>query len=243
MPPQTDFKMTANHPSAKILVVDDERDVTELIQYHLKKAAYKVNTINNPLDILKKIREEIPDLFILDVMMPGLDGYQLCRMLRIDPACKEVPVLFLTARNTTEDRIKGFESGADDYLSKPFEMRELVLRVDTILRRTRKNTILSKQSLQIEKVELDISGHKLTVEGRKVVLTPTEFRLLRILMERRGRIQSRENLLINAWNYDTDIESRTVDTHIRRLRDKLGKQAHIIETVRGIGYRTVIEEQ
>lgn len=235
--------MTLNNPSAKILVVDDEPDVTELIQYHLKKASYEVITINNPLVILKKIRETIPDLFILDVMMPGLDGFQLCRMLRIDPACMEIPILFLTARNTTEDRIKGLEAGADDYLSKPFEIRELVLRVDTILRRTRKNTAMPKQILQIEGVELDINGHKLVVEGQKVELTATEFRLLRILMERRGRIQSRENLLINVWNYDTDIESRTVDTHIRRLRDKLGDQARIIETVRGVGYRTIIEDE
>lgn len=229
---------TNGHLKKKILIVDDEPDVTELLDYKLKQEGYETNVINDPLLIMGKARQFQPDLFILDVMMPDLNGIQICRMLKADPLMKETPVIFLTARGESEDRIKGFETGADDYVSKPFNTKELILRINALFKRvvqpkneTRKNILVHRN------VTIDVEKHKLQVNGETVELTATEFKLLSLLMERKGRVQTRENLLINVWNYEADIETRTVDTHIRRLREKLGSEADMIETVRGVGYR------
>lgn len=221
----------------RILVVDDEEDVTELLHYELKKAGYVVEVINDPLLIMGKAREFVPDLFVLDIMMPDLDGLKICRMIRADPKLNSVPIVFLTARGETEDRIKGLESGADDYISKPFETKELVLRIGLIFRRMGKENAERATELQVADVILDDEMHAVTIGGNPVELTATEFKLLKLLMERKGRVQSRENLLVNVWNYDTDTETRTIDTHIRRLREKLGTRSNLIETVRGVGYR------
>ncbi len=224
----------------KILVVDDEHDVTELLEYKLKQQNYHVQAINDPLMIMGTARQFQPDLVILDIMMPELNGIQICRMLRADPLMKEVPIIFLTARGEIEDRVKGFETGADDYVSKPFDTRELLLRIQAMFKRLgQQNGAMSEKTLNIGGVLVDIEKHRLVVREAEVELTATEFRLLRLLMERKGRVQSRENLLVNVWNYEADIETRTVDTHIRRLREKLGPEADIIETVRGVGYRAV----
>ena len=178
------------------------------------------------------------DLVILDVMLPGLNGWQVLSTLRQQGL--EMPVLFLTARDQVEDRVKGLETGADDYISKPFNTRELMLRIGNILNRGGKQAEGSgKARIQIAGVLIDEDLHELKVDGESIVLTATEFRLLKLLMERKGRVQSRENLLVNVWHYDTDIETRTVDTHVRRVREKLGPYAHLIETVRGVGYRAV----
>jgi len=177
------------------------------------------------------------DLIILDIMMPDLNGIQLCRILRADPRLARVPIIFLTAKAEECDRIGGFETGCDDYICKPFSTKELVLRVQTILRRSAAVEAPDLKRLQIGQVILDIERHEVTVQGRLIELTATEFKLLRLLMERRGRVQTREHLLINVWNYETEIETRTVDTHIRRLREKLGVAADWIETIRGVGYR------
>jgi len=227
----------SKNPPKRILVVDDEPDVTELVSYRLRKEGYEVEVINNPLLIMGKATEFRPDLFILDIMMPELDGIKICRMLRADKNMSNSPVIFLTARGGSEDRIKGLESGADDYIAKPFDVKELVLRVGLLLKRVSTGKTPEGQVLKVGSVILDQERHSVTVNADPVDLTATEFKLLNLLMERKGRVQSREILLINVWNYDTDTETRTIDTHVRRLREKLGNQSPIIETVRGVGYR------
>ena len=224
----------------RILIVDDESDVTELLEYKLEQEGYRVATLNDPLACIAKVREFEPDLMLLDIMMPELSGIQLCRIVRADPSMKDIPIIFLSARGEVEDRIKGLEAGAEDYISKPFNTNELLLRTSKMLRRTGSPSEPVGQSrIEIAGVVIDEDLHQLTVDGKNVILTATEFRLLKLLMERRGRVQTRDHLLVNVWQYDTDIETRTVDTHVRRLREKLGQHAHMIETVRGVGYRAV----
>ena len=224
----------------RVLVVDDESDVTELLQYRLEQEGYRVATLNDPLGFVAKVREFEPDLMLLDIMMPELSGIQLCRIARADPTIKHIPIIFLSARGEVEDRIKGLEAGAEDYVSKPFNTNELILRISKMLKRSGAPSEPAGQSrIEIAGVVIDEDLHQLTVDGENVVLTATEFRLLKLLMERKGRVQSRDHLLVNVWHYDTDIETRTVDTHVRRVREKLGQYAHMIETVRGVGYRAV----
>ncbi len=227
-------------PIYRILVVDDEPDVTELLKYKLEQGGYRCEVLHDPLKLIGCARAFEPDLILLDIMMPQLSGMQLCQIIKADPVMKQVPVIFLTARNEAEDRIKGLEAGAEDYVSKPFDTRELLLRVGKVLTRnihTRKSA--TSRQIRIGEVILDEETHQVTVAGNEVVLTATEFRLLKLLMERKGRVQSRESLLTNVWNYDSEIETRTVDTHVRRLREKLGPCAGMIKTMRGVGYRVV----
>lgn len=221
----------------KILVVDDEPDVTELVAYHLKAKGFHVETLNDATSSISKARLYEPDLIILDIMMPGLSGIQICRILRTDGNLSKVPIIFLTAKAEAHDRIEGLESGADDYISKPFSPKELVLRVESILRRIDSSLDSVSSRLQVGGILLDSESHVVTVRGESLVLTATEFKLLRLLMQRQGRVQTREHLLLNVWNYSADIETRTVDTHVRRLREKLGTEAAWIETIRGVGYR------
>lgn len=221
----------------RILVVDDEPDVTELVSYKLKREGYEVAIINNPLEILGTAREFNPDLFVLDIMMPDLDGLKICRMIRADKKLSRVPIIFLTARGEVEDRIRGLESGADDYISKPFDTKELALRIGLIFKRMASEAGVEGKQLQVADILLDEDLHQVKVGGQEIELTATEFKLLKLLMQRKGRVQSRENLLVNVWNYDTDTETRTIDTHIRRLREKLKERSNLIETVRGVGYR------
>ena len=236
---QTRKDVMQSAQSRRILVVDDEPDVTELLKYKLEQEGYRCEVLNDPLSFVGRTREFEPDLVILDIMMPELSGLQLCRIARSDPALKDTPVIFLTARGEAEDRVKGLEIGAEDYIAKPFDTRELLLRVEKVLSRGVPPEREAETRTRIAGVEIDEAQHLVTVDGAEVVLTATEFRLLKLLMERKGRVQSRENLLVNVWHYDTDIETRTVDTHVRRVRDKLGRYAHLIETVRGVGYRAV----
>jgi two-component system phosphate regulon response regulator PhoB len=225
----------------RILIVDDEPDVTELIKYKLEQEGYRCEVLNEPLKFVGRAREFQPDLILLDIMMPDLNGMQLCHIAKADSVMKQIPIIFLTARNEAEDRVKGLEAGADDYVSKPFNTRELLLRVDKVLSRSSQASIVENvpTRIQIGGVILDEETHQVIVDGEEVTLTATEFRLLKLLMERKGRVQSRENLLKNVWNYDSEIETRTVDTHVRRLREKLGAYAGMIKTMRGVGYRTV----
>jgi two-component system phosphate regulon response regulator PhoB len=206
----------------KILVVDDEPDVTDLLVYTLKAEGFVVEAVNNPNASIGLARTFLPDLVILDVMMPELNGIQICRMLRADPQLKNVPVFFLTAKAEENDRIQGLESGADDYICKPFSTKEIVLRVQSMLRRTTESAPAVQKKLQAGDIVVDIERHEVLLHGSAIDLTATEFKLLR---------------LITVWNYETDIETRTVDTHVRRLREKLGDQAEWIETIRGVGYR------
>ena len=224
----------------RVLVVDDEPDVTELLKYKLEQGGYRCEVLNDPLKFVGYVRDFQPDLILLDIMMPELSGMQLCYIIKADPAMKNVPIIFLTARGEAEDRIKGLEAGAEDYISKPFDTRELLLRVEKILTRSAQaSPSAAFKQIQIGGVLLDEETHQVSVDGSEVVLTATEFRLLKLLMERKGRVQSRESLLSNVWNYDSDIETRTVDTHVRRLREKLGPYADMIKTMRGVGYRIV----
>ncbi len=228
--------MTEAKPK-RILVVDDESDVTELVAYHLKSKGFQVETVNDPNGSIGAARSFVPDLVILDVMMPDLNGIQICRMLRADPKLKNVPVIFLTAKAEENDRIQGLELGADDYICKPFSTKELILRVQSIIRRISEAVPEEPKRLQVGQIVIEVDRHEAFVHGNRIELTATEFKLLRLLMERRGRVQTREHLLINVWNYETEIETRTVDTHVRRLREKLGSESDWIETIRGVGYR------
>lgn len=223
----------------RILIVDDEPDVTELVGYQLRAKGFSVEALNDPTQSIAKIRAFQPDLIILDVMMPNISGIQICRMLRADPKSKAIPVVFLTARAEEADRVLGLEVGGDDYICKPFSVKELTLRIQGLLRRSSEPLDDQPKHLEIGTIVLDNERHQVTVGGAPVELTATEFRLLRLLMERKGRVQSREHLLLNVWNYETEIETRTVDTHIRRLREKLGPEADLIETLRGVGYRMI----
>ena len=224
----------------RILFVDDEPYVTELLKYKFEQEGYRCQVLNNPLLFASTARDFEPEIMIFDIMMPELSGLQLCRMARADPLLKHVPIIFLTARGEAEDRIQGLEIGAEDYLPKPFNMKELSIRVGKLLARSATVSETTKSTrIEISGVVIDAELHQLSIDGVEVILTATEFRLLQLLMERKGRVQSRDHLLVAVWNYDTDIETRTVDTHVRRVREKLGPYAHLIETVRGVGYRAV----
>jgi len=230
-------EVKAERKGQKILVIDDEPDITGLVSYHLKAAGYEVTTANDPIGSIATAQSILPDLVILDIMMPDLNGIQICRILRTDPKLKGIPVIFLTAKVEEADRVTGFEVGGDDYMCKPFSIRELVHRVHAILRRTTKAVSTEPKRLQVGQIVVDVECHEVTVNGKPVQLTATEFKLLSRLIESRGRVVTREHLLINVWNYETEIETRTIDTHVRRLREKLGSEAAWIETIRGIGYR------
>lgn len=221
----------------KILIVDDELDVADLVAYNLQTKGFDTETVNDPTHSIGVARTMMPDLVILDVMMPEINGIQICRLLRAEPQLKNVPVIFLTAKVEEDDRVQGLESGADDYVCKPFSTKELVLRVQNILRRTSEKEDGGGVTLIVGSIELDVDRHEVKIGGEVIDLTATEFKLLHLLMERRGRVQTREHLLLNVWNYETEIETRTVDTHVRRLREKLGAEAEWIETIRGVGYR------
>jgi DNA-binding response OmpR family regulator len=222
--------------TTRILIIDDEQDVIDLLSLHLRKAGYALSTATEGATGLRLAREESPALIILDLMLPKMPGLEICKVLKTDAATRNIPVLMLTAKAEEIDRIVGLEFGADDYVTKPFSPRELVLRVNAILRRG-KNDGAEEKNLTIGSITLDPSRHRVDVAGRSVRLTSVEFKLLSMLMRRQGRVQERDRLLNEVWGYESVIDTRTVDTHVRRLRKKLGKAANTIETVRGFGYR------
>ena len=221
----------------RILVVDDEADIVALVAYHLAKSGYRVSTASSGNEALEAARRERPALIVLDLMLPGISGYDVLEHLRASDATKDVAVLMLTARREEQDRIQGLSLGADDYLTKPFSPQELVLRVGAILRRVGASAVSGTDKLQIGPLEIDCAAHLVHVEGNPVELTPTEFKLLLTLAERRGRVQGRAHLLQTVWEAAPDIQTRTVDMHVQRLRAKLGVAGDLIETVRGFGYR------
>lgn len=220
----------------KILVVDDEPDALELIAYNLKNAGLEVVTAEDGETALQLARAHLPDLILLDLMLPEVDGLEVCKILRRDAATSAIPIIMVTAKAAEMDRVLGLELGADDYVTKPFSPRELVLRVKNLLRR-RQAAETQSDRIVVGDLVIDIPRHLVTVQGRPVDLTATEFRLLAVLAQRRGRVQTREQLLRDVWNYESTIETRTVDTHMRRLREKLGPAARFLDTVRGVGYR------
>jgi len=223
--------------SHRILVVDDEPDITALVAYHLAKAGYRVSTAANGPDALKAAREERPDVVILDVMLPGVSGYDVLAELRRREETKDVGVILLTARREEPDRIRGLSLGADDYLTKPFSPAELALRVNALLRRLAAPAVSGGSTLAAGPIAIDRSAHRVAVEGKEIELTATEYKLLLTLVERRGRVQTRPQLLETVWEAQPDIQTRTVDMHVQRLRSKLGESGDLIETVRGFGYR------
>ena len=222
----------------KILVVDDEPEAVELLEFNLRQAGYEVVAAADGAEALKKARAVLPGLVVLDLMLPEVDGLEVCKMLRRDPATTSIPIMMVTAKAAEIDRILGLELGADDYLTKPFSPRELVLRVKKILERGR--TVAQEQdSLSFGNLVIDTPRHLVSWRGKQIELTATEFKLLTVLAQRRGRVQSRDQLLRDVWEYNSLIDTRTVDTHMRRLREKLGPAAKFLDTVRGVGYRFV----
>jgi two-component system, OmpR family, phosphate regulon response regulator PhoB len=231
--------MTAPAPASgeRVLVVDDEADIVALVAYHLARSGYRVSTASTGPDGLEAARRERPALVVLDLMLPGLSGYEVLEQLRASEATRDVAVLMLTARREEQDRIRGLTLGADDYLTKPFSPQELVLRVAAILRRVGASAAPAAATLQLGPISIDTAAHVVSVSGTPVDLTPTEFKLLLTLAERRGRVQSRAHLLRSVWEAAPDIQTRTVDMHVQRLRAKLGQAGELVETVRGFGYR------
>jgi two-component system phosphate regulon response regulator PhoB len=220
-----------------VLVVDDEPDITALVAYHLAKAGYQVTTATNGVDAIRSAQEQAPDLIVLDLMLPGLSGYEVLDALRRQSSTQDVGVILLTARRDETDRIRGLSLGADDYLVKPFAPQELVLRVGAVLRRLAGPAVASGAKLVAGPLTIDRAAHRALVDGAAIDLTATEYKLLVTLAERRGRVQTRAQLLETVWEAHPDIQTRTVDMHMQRLRAKLGAAADLLETVRGFGYR------
>jgi two-component system phosphate regulon response regulator PhoB len=229
--------MTDATASHRILVVDDEPDITALVAYHLAKAGYRVSTAATGPDALKAAREERPDIVVLDLMLPGVSGYDVLAELRRREETREVGVILLTARREEADRIRGLSLGADDYLTKPFSPQELSLRVQAVLRRLGAPPVSAGSTVAAGPISIDRSAHRVLIGGQELTLTATEYKLLLTLIERRGRVQTRPQLLETVWEAQPDIQTRTVDMHVQRLRTKLGDAGKLIETVRGFGYR------
>ena len=222
--------------NAKILIAEDEPDVRALIGSNLRNAGFEVIQAEDGPSALTLARGDSPNLLVLDLMLPGMSGLEVCRVLKGDPATAKLPIIMLTAQADEIDRVVGLELGADDYMTKPFSPRELVLRVKSVLRRTAQSDT-PDNFLVMGDVVVDRTRLLVTIGGKGVDFTATELKLLTMLIERRGRVQSRDVLLNEVWGYESAIDTRTVDTHIRRLREKLGASADFIETVRGFGYR------
>ena len=218
--------------------MDDEPEAVELVEFNLKQAGYTVSTAVDGSEALKKARSQTPDLIVLDVMLPEMDGFEICKTLRGEAPTARTPILMLTAKAAEIDRVLGLELGADDYLTKPFSPRELLLRIKKILARGQVEE-KPKDQLRFGELHVDVPRHVAMWKGRPIELTATEFKLLTILAQRSGRVQSRDQLLRDVWEYDSLIDTRTVDTHMRRLREKLGPAATHLDTVRGVGYRFI----
>jgi len=223
---------------SRILVVDDEQDILQLVTYNLKKEGYLVEEAHTGDAALRMVRERPYQLILLDLMLPGLSGMELCRIFKNDPGTAHIPIIMLTARSEEMDKVMGLETGADDYITKPFSVRELMARVKSVLRRV-EGSMTGKKALRAAGIEVDLERHRVKAGEQVVDLSPTEFRLLRFLMERKGKVFSRDQILDAVWKGESFVESRTVDVHIRRLRAELEKAGagSAVETVRGVGYR------
>jgi two-component system phosphate regulon response regulator PhoB len=224
----------------KVIIIEDERDLAELLAFNLQKEGWQTLFALDGKAGLELVSNELPDIVILDLMLPEISGIEVCKLLRKQERTAAIPIIMVTAKGEEIDRVVGFEVGADDYLVKPFSTRELLLRIKAVMRRTSpaaaEEKLLSRGALSI-----DISRHRVTVKDQEIVLTSTEFKLLLLLAERPGRVQSRERLLQDVWGYSSDADTRTVDTHITRLRTKMGSAGEMIRTVRGYGYKLEVE--
>ncbi len=221
-----------------ILIVDDERDLLSLLDFNLRQAGYETMLAASGAEALAQLRRRVPDLVLLDLMLPDVSGTEVCRSVKAEARTRHVPVMMLTAKGEEVDKVVGFELGADDYVTKPFSVRELVLRVKAVLRRAGAGAS-DRPPESVGAIRVDVEAHRAYVGVAEVILTPLEFRLLVTLMARVGRVQSREQLLTDVWEMSSEIETRTVDTHVKRLREKLGEARDLLETVRGVGYRLV----
>lgn len=219
-----------------ILVVEDEADILQLLKYTAETADFEVSTAQDGYEALSLARKQLPALILLDLMIPGLDGFEVCKELKRSNETKHIPIIMLTAKGEEIDRIVGFELGADDYVVKPFSPRELILRIRAVLRRFGSDES-AEMVWQEEGLRIDLGAHKVTVNNEEVILTATEFKLLIELIRSRGKVQTRDQLLDRVWGYQFDGYARTVDTHVRRLRQKLAQYSDWVETVRGVGYR------
>jgi two-component system phosphate regulon response regulator PhoB len=221
----------------RILVVDDEPDIAAVVAYNLARSHYRVSTASSGIEALNAAVREKPDLIVLDVMLPEMSGYEILEKLRARGDTQDTGVILLTAKSEEDDRLRGLSLGADDYLAKPFSPKELVLRVEAVLRRLNANPVAAGSVISAGPITVDSAAHTASLNGTDLDLTTTEYRLLLVLLERRGRVQSRTRLLEDVWDASPDIQTRTVDMHVQRLRTKLGPAADMIETVRGVGYR------
>jgi two-component system alkaline phosphatase synthesis response regulator PhoP len=222
---------------AKVLVVEDDHDIAELVRLHLVRAGFETDLVTSGDEVLPRLREARPDLVVLDVMLPGLSGLEVCRLVRADAELAAVPIVMVTARVHEEDRVAGFEIGADDYVTKPFSPRELVARVQAVLRRTK--SLAADQVVNIGSISIDLTSHEVACEGQEVRLTAKEFLLLRYFIEHQGRVLSRDRLLSDVWGYRYTGGTRTVDVHVRRLREKLPVLVQQIVTIKQFGYKFV----
>jgi len=220
----------------KILVIEDDKHISKLIKYNLEKSGYDCIVVDDGEEVLAILGKQGVDLIILDIMLPKMDGFEVCRLIKQDTKLKNIPIIMLTAKGEEVDRIVGLELGADDYVVKPFSPRELMLRIKAILRRGKQEES-QKDIIKRGVLVIDVPKHRVTVHSKEIELTPMEFKLLVTLIERNGRVQSRDRLLTDVWGIDAEIYTRTVDTHVKRLREKLGTVGDLLETVRGLGYR------
>ena len=219
-----------------VYIVEDEPDIRETLSYNLSQEGFKVSEFSDAETCLNKIHKKKPDLLILDLMLPGMSGLDLCKEIRADKTLKNLAIIMLTAKGEEVDRIIGFELGADDYVTKPFSVRELILRVKVILKK-QTESVESNELVEFGPIKLNLDAHEVLIYNDEIVLTALEFKLLKHLLQRRGRVQTRDQLLGDVWGYSSEVTTRTVDTHIKRLREKLGTVGDYIQTVRGVGYR------
>jgi two-component system phosphate regulon response regulator PhoB len=222
---------------SRVLVIEDEEDLQQILDYNLRQSGCEVSAAVRGKEGLKLAAQQAPDLVILDLMLPDMAGTEVCKQLKADPKTRHVPVLMLTAKGEEIDRVLGFELGAEDYVTKPFSVRELMLRVQAILRRTRTPQGEASQIFEFGVLRVDRAAHRVWVQGEEIELTALEFRLLITLADRKNRVQTRAMLLDDVWGIKVDVATRTVDTHVKRLREKLGAAGEYVETVRGVGYR------
>ena len=222
--------------SQKIYIVEDEPDIRETLKYNFSNEGFKVFTAPDGEEALSNIKKVLPDVLILDLMLPGLSGLDVCKSIRADDDIRDMSIIMLTAKGEEIDRVIGFELGADDYVTKPFSVRELILRVKVLLKKQRESLVENKL-VTFGPIRIDLDAHELRINDKEIVLTALEFKLLQHLVKRKGRVQTREQLLGDVWGYSAEVTTRTVDTHIKRLREKLGNTSDYIQTIRGVGYR------
>ena len=220
----------------KVFIVEDEPDLRDTLKYNLENEGFSVEAFSNGEDFLSSVDKNKPNLVILDLMLPGLSGLDVCRKLRSNDNYDGIGIVMLTAKSEEIDRIVGFELGADDYVTKPFSVRELILRVKVLLKK-RNDDGANEQILEFGPILMNLEAHEVSIDGKIVNLTALEFKLLKHLLKRKGRVQTRDQLLGDVWGYSSEVTTRTVDTHIKRLREKLGEPGDLIQTIRGVGYR------